>query len=90
MDNVFAWRLIDDGWYTDVLSVYYLGAFEEECVPDVEVGVDGERVHEEAEEPVEGEEGGVHPVGVQVLSQQRQLLRHQLLEHGLVHLPSYS
>ena len=67
--------------------MYYLGALEEECVPDVEVGVDGERVHEQAEEPVEGEEGGVHPVGVQVLGQQRQLLRYQLLEHGLVHLP---
>ena len=48
------------------LSLYctYLGSLEEECVPDVEVGVDGEGVHEHAEKPVQREHGGVHPVGL--------------------------
>ena len=30
----------------------------------MEVGADGQVVHEQAEEPVEGEEGGVHPMVV--------------------------
>ena len=30
----------------------------------MEVGADGQGVHEQAEEPVQREEGGVHPVGV--------------------------
>ena len=52
----------------------------------MKVSVDGESVHKQTEEPVEGEEGGVHPVGVEMLRQHRQLLGHQLLEHGLVYL----
>ena len=61
----------------------YLGAFKEEGVPDVQVRVDGEAVDKEAEEPVDGEEGGVDSVVLQVDGQLGQLLAHQLLEHGL-------
>ena len=49
---------------SDIQLAANLGSLEEEGVPDVEVGADGEGVHEEAEEPVEGEQGGVHAVGV--------------------------
>ena len=49
---------------SDIKVAADLGTLEEEGVPDVEVGADREGVHEEAEEPVEGEEGGVHAVGV--------------------------
>ena len=49
---------------SDIKLAANLGSLEEEGVPDVEVGADREGVHEEAEEPVEGEQGGVHAVGV--------------------------
>ena len=52
----------------------------------MQVSVDRESVHKQTEEPVEGEEGGVHPMGVEMLRQNWQLLSDQLLEHGLVYL----
>ena len=46
------------------IFVFYLRALEEEGIPDVQVGVDGETVDEEAEEPVDGEQGRVHTVAL--------------------------
>ena len=40
----------------------YLRSLEQERIPNVEVGVDWQAVHEETEEPVDGEEGRVHAV----------------------------
>jgi hypothetical protein len=42
----------------------HLGTFKEEGIPDVEVSADWQGVHEQAEEPVEGEKGGVNAVGI--------------------------
>jgi hypothetical protein len=53
----------------------YLVSFEEERVPDVEVGLDGQRVDEDAEEPVEGEQQRVHPVGLEVGALEESILR---------------
>ena len=52
----------------------------------MKICIDRESVHKQTEEPVEGEEGGVHAVCVEMFRQHRQLLRHQLLEDGLVNL----
>ena len=43
-------------------SISYLWSLEEESVPDVQVGVDRQAVHEQAEEPVDREQGRVHAV----------------------------
>ena len=40
----------------------YLAAFKQKGVPDVEVGLHRDVVDEDAEEPVEGEHGGVDAV----------------------------
>ena len=42
--------------------ISYLWSLEEESVPDVQVGVDRQAVHEQAEEPVDREQGRVHAV----------------------------
>lgn len=52
----------------------------------MEISVDRKSVHKQTEKPVQGEEGGIHTVGVEMLRQHRQLLCHQLLEDGLVNL----
>ena len=66
-----------------IVSHSYLTALEEERVPDVEVCLDGNVVHEDAEEPVQGEHAGVHAVRREVGAQPRQLLSQQLLQHFL-------
>ena len=55
----------------------------------MKISVNREGVNKQTEKPVQGEEGGVHPVGVEMLRQHRQLLRHQLLEDGLVNLGAH-
>ena len=55
----------------------------------MKISVDGEGVHKQTEKPVQGEEGGIHTVGVEMLRQHRQLLCHQLLEDGLVNLGTH-
>ena len=50
------------GWVQITALIYYLGSLEEESVPDVQVGVNRQAVHEQAEEPVDREQGRVHAV----------------------------
>ena len=64
----------------------YLAAFKQEGVPDVEVGLHRDVVDKYAEEPVEGEHGGVDAVLSEMGAEPRQLLRQQLLQDLLVHL----
>ena len=64
----------------------YLAALKEEGVPDVEVGLHRDVVDEDAEEPVEGEHGGVDAVLGEVGAEPRHLFRQQLLHNLLVHL----
>ena len=52
----------------------------------MKISIDREGVHKQTEEPVQGEQGGIHPVCVEMLGQHWQLLRHELLEHCLVYL----
>ena len=49
----------------------------------MEVGLDRDVVHEDAEEPVEGEHAGVDPVVGEVGAQPGELLSQQLLQHLL-------
>ena len=49
----------------------------------MEVRLDGDVVDEDAEEPVEGEHAGVHPVGGEVVAEAGKFLRDQLLQDFL-------
>ena len=61
----------------------HLVALEKERVPYVKVGLDGQGVDEDAEEPVEGEERRVDAVLLEVTVQLRQLLTQDLLQDFL-------
>ena len=65
-----------------------LGALVEEGVPDPQQQVAGEALHEAHQEPVEGDEGHVHGVLLEVGRQPGQLLCHEVLQHPLVRLQS--
>lgn len=67
-------------------SVSHLRPFVEKGIPDLEEDVAHNAVHKHNQEPVEGDEGEVHLVLLEVGVKPRQLLTHQVPEHTLVNL----
>lgn len=64
----------------------HLWPLVQEGVPYFEEDVTDDAVHKQHEKPVEGDEGVVHVVLLQVRVQSRQLLTHEVSKHALVHL----
>ena len=61
-------------------------ALEEEDVPHAQAGLQRQRVHEEAEEPLRGHARHARAQGLQVARQARETRFHQVPEHQLVDL----
>ena len=61
----------------------YLVAFVEECVPNPEVSLYWNVIHEDGQEPVKREERHVHLVPLQMCMKTRKLLRYDVFQHPL-------
>lgn len=69
-----------------VSSASHLWTFVEKGIPDLEEDVAHHTVHKHHQEPVEGDEGEVYLVQLEVDMKPGELLTHQILEHTLVNL----